>query len=130
MLLVGAMPTGDYVGGAELNAHGVRISSDMTFAVTPQPARYVRVGGRTDASQWMTTYTLAQKALWDQPVVTITTGGGGTAEHPAYGSGAPLPPPTTSSDWRRWRRRRNRHLHEHRARRGLGVYRQQQLGAA
>jgi hypothetical protein len=95
ILLVGAISGDDDVGGAELNGRGVRISSEMTLVPSPdnQPARYIRVTARTDASQWVVPFSRAFLSLRQQALFTISTGGGSNTAHPAPGTSTPPPPP-------------------------------------
>jgi hypothetical protein len=93
-LLVGLMGSGDDVGGAELNAHGVRTSSSDTGVllskspVSPaEPARYTLVRTNTEAPHWITVFK-RMSAVMTQEVATSTTGGGGTAKFAAYTAGS------------------------------------------
>jgi hypothetical protein len=98
-LLVGLMGSADDVGGAELNAHGVRTSASDTgillskspvqSTVSPaEPARYTRATPRTDAAQWATVFNRNFMSVMTQEVATSTQGGGGTATFAAYTAGS------------------------------------------
>jgi hypothetical protein len=108
-LLVGLMNSTDDVGGAELNAHGVRTSSSDTgfllshSPVSPaEPARYTLVRTNTEAAQWITAFNRVNAAVMTQEVATSTTGGGGDAVFADYTAGSSsgsggtsTPPPST-----------------------------------
>ncbi|HWB15650.1 MAG TPA: hypothetical protein VG538_04520 [Vicinamibacterales bacterium] len=108
-LLVGLMGSGDDVGGAELNGHGVRTSSSDTgvmLSKSPlspaEPARYTRATPNLDGAQWATVFNRNFGSVLTQEAATSTTGGGGSAAFAAYsagsssGSGGTSTPPPSS----------------------------------